>query len=544
MSATTAATTATRRASCWRRWLPCLRRPKSAASSCSEAEPARCRHARRVGLFEHRIAGQIAVREHDAAACVVQRRERCRAPQAGHREAHRMAEAAQVDALDLGRQVRVGAGEVVEHELRPVLPGLAEQLGAARLGQGEVGRQQRRLRRRVERLVARVDIAERDRAIADVVPGGRGAGAQQQRRAQQHIGREPGGMRLLQRLQRGGWLGQQARRDEQRRGHDDGAGRPALRGLGRLVPGQGLDAMPALGHAQHGAAEVDAVAQRLGDAGGQPAIALRPGQHRLPLGGLVARGVEAVAAGEIVQAGPGGHGGGIGAEVVAAAVVEVPAQAGVAQALGVEPCREGLRVEPVVAGCPAGAVRGHRETEVALRLGHQGGEAAVLGQPGRAVGRGQQAFMPGAVEEQSLLRAVAQVPFVPLGTAEALRGQAQLVQQLQHLAGVGAGHRQVVGAKRAGRRRQSVAAAVAAGLVLQVEQRDVVHAAPGQGSRAGQAGDAGADDQHAGRIDRAVGRRQRAAQPVAAFRMRADPAALQRGGLARAAGQGGSKGEQ
>ena len=86
---------------------------------------------------------------------------------------------------------------------------------------------------------------------------------------------------------------------------------------------------------------VQAIAHGRGQARGQPGVALGPGERagafvrvfvRAAVNALAGR-VKAVAAGEVVNAGPGRHAGQTGAVVVAAAVVQVPAQLRVVQAV-------------------------------------------------------------------------------------------------------------------------------------------------------------------------------------------------------------------
>ena len=110
---------------------------------------------------------------------------------------------------------------------------------------------------------------------------------------------------------------------------------------------------------------------------------------------------------------------------------------------------------------------------------------------------GQQAVLPGALEEQALLRAVAEVALVVLPAARHAPAQAEFLQQVLHLVRIVARHRQVVGAERAGDAAHLAAAAVAAGLVFEFEQHEVLDAGQPQGARGRQAGDAAAGDEDA-----------------------------------------------
>ncbi len=124
--------------------------------------------------------------------------------------------------------------------------------------------------------------------------------------------------------------------------------------------------------------------------------------------------MEAVPAGEVVQPGPGRDLRGAGAVVVAAAIVEVPAQGRRDEAAGVEPGGEGGRVERRQRRTPARALGRNLERLGAAELADRGAEGAIRGQRRGALrdrqglGRRQQAFAPGAVDEQALLRAVAE----------------------------------------------------------------------------------------------------------------------------------------
>jgi len=185
-----------------------------------------------------------------------------------------------------------------------------------------------------------------------------------------------------------------------------------------------------------------------------------------------------------------------------------------------------------VHGRPGPACGGQREAE-ATHLADEPREQAVL-RLRRRIARHerQHAVLPAAVDEQALLRAVAEVALVPLEAGGRRSGQADLDQPVLDVARLWAGQRQVVGADRAAQPLHRVAAAVAAGLVLELQHRKVGDARALQRARRRQAGDARADDEHvAASLARARGGvRGRVASAVAhamaARAVVADPAAL------------------
>ena len=126
--------------------------------------------------------------------------------------------------------------------------------------------------------------------------------------------------------------------------------------------------------------------------------------------------------------------------------------------------------------------------------------------------------MPLALEEQALLRAVAQVPLVVLPAPRHAAAQAQLFQKVLHRARVVARHRQVVRAQRAIDAQHRATPAVAAGAVFELQQREVVVAGQAQRPRRCQASDAAAGDEGvdgAGGVGGTI--RPRLAQQVAAL---------------------------
>ena len=166
--------------------------------------------------------------------------------------------------------------------------------------------------------------------------------------------------------------------------------------------------------------------------------------------------------------------------------------------------------------------------------------------------RRQQAVAPTAVDEQALLRAVAERALVVDGAAGDAAAHAEFVEQLDHFARVRTRHRQVVGAERAAHSRHGVAAAVAAGAVFELEDVAIVDPGAQQCARRAEAGDAGPDDDRADAprhrdLGRAAGLRRRpaAAQQVAALGVGADPAAfVARRVVARAGGERRQGGER
>lgn len=150
-------------------------------------------------------------------------------------------------------------------------------------------------------------------------------------------------------------LAQHAHGDEQRQ-RDDAARRlPALDAVAGLVVGVDFDAMPALADAQYAAAgaQLPAGAQRRGQALRDPVVALGPGQRTLAPG--VAGRSKTVAAGEVVQLGPGRDSFDADAVIGAAAIPEVAAQMRVVKTLLRQPVGKDDRVERAVRGARARA---------------------------------------------------------------------------------------------------------------------------------------------------------------------------------------------
>ena len=176
-----------------------------------------------------------------------------------------------------------------------------------------------------------------------------------------------------------------------------------------------------------------------------------------------------------MQPRPGRHRADAAAEIVAAAIVQVPQQLRVAEALSRQPRFESHSVLRKLDGREARFLHWNRIARRPLRRAHRLGKAAVLRQRGRAHAlHGQQAVLPLAVEEQALLRAVAQVALVVHPAPGHTAAQAQFFQKILHRPRIVARHRQVVRAQRAGDAQHRAASAVAAGVVFQFQQREVV----------------------------------------------------------------------
>jgi hypothetical protein len=164
--------------------------------------------------------------------------------------------------------------------------------------------------------------------------------------------------------------------------------------------------------------------------------------------------------------------------------------------------------------------------------------------------RREEPLVPAAAMEQAFLRRVAEVPLVVHRAAGAIErlDDAQLTQQRAHAARLGPRQRQVVRTPRVRGDGRGAAPRVAPGGVLQLEQRQIGHAAPRQVPGGGETRDATADDHH----PHPLGRRRRRqppglAQQVAQMVAGADEPALdgRRGAhRAPAGGEEGAAGQQ
>ena len=410
--------------------------------------------------------------------------------------------------------------QAVHNTLAPELKRLLQQLLAPITPVPQclvVGKRRGRTRHAVQPLVASIHIAQTAGVgvvIKHVVPGRLGASEVGQRAADMNIGYQP-----RRPVELGGHAAQKIRRvlhhpfrNKSGQRHHTAPCQPALRALAAMVVGVDLHALFAFGDSQHRAIGDDlGMAQPVHQLGGQPAIALGPGQHLVAvLAGVVfveavrqrPWRAKAVTAGKVMHAGPGRDPVNPGAKIVAAAVVQIPQQALVLNAVGSQPAGEQLLIECRMgrrqAGCLFPDANGWHGVVRGLGLAlHQVGKALVLLQRFMLHAlHGQQAFMPGALPVQAFLRAVAQRGFFILPAPSHAPAQAQLLQQVLHLVCIVAGHGQIVGAQRAGHALHQATAAVAAHTLLRVEQRGALHSSQLQRPRCGQPGHAAASNQH------------------------------------------------
>ena len=181
--------------------------------------------------------------------------------------------------------------------------------------------------------------------VQHVVPRRCRAGAVLQRAVEVDIGHQP--RRPLQTLRGGddkvGRVLHDARRHKHRQRDDAALCLPALDVAAGVVECIHGDAVALLGNAQHAAAAVQLAGgvQRRRQLARQPAIALGPGQHAFGFIGVVGVGVagraKTVPAGKVMDARPSRHPRTAGAVIVAAAVVQVPAQVRIIQPLSRQP---------------------------------------------------------------------------------------------------------------------------------------------------------------------------------------------------------------
>ena len=335
-----------------------------------------------------------------------------------------------------------------------------------------------------------------------------------------------------------------------RRGAPQGAGAAVIGDAGDArAGGRFADARGRAG--QQPALMAQPGADRRAHARHQCRQAARPGQHRA-LGGV---GGMAVARGEVVQSGPGRHGAGVRAVVVAAAIVQIPAQGWRGIALAFQPLPEGDAIQRGPGRIARG--QGQRDGEdlasvaAAPRMQglHLGQEAAVLRQVGlgQALHR-QQAVFPAAIAQQSFLRRMDQRGFVVVGRVAAgvALDQAEVGQHLAHVGRFARGQGQVVRARRIVQAVQRAAGGVA-GVFRPRHHDEIGMALARQFPGAGQAGDAGTQDRHAaGARVRGLGQRGAVAQRMAGLHAgiadlgrRLDDARAQVAGAAGDGGRGG-----
>ena len=189
-----------------------------------------------------------------------------------------------------------------------------------------------------------------------------------------------------------------------------------------------------------------------------------------------------------MNSGPRRRVAGASAVVVAAPVVDEPAQPGRVETFLGQPLGHRDRIER-----RGGDLVAHRHGERAscCKLGHARFESRHV----VAVARGRpdlrlEAGLPASVKKQPLLWSVAEMPLLPTAVLE----DAELVKQLAHQRRVRTGHRHVV-------RRPWVSAdlvaprtGIAARVGLHLEQDEVVKPAPGQSPCGRQPGDTAANN--------------------------------------------------
>src|SRR5579871_1091229 len=198
------------------------------------------------------------------------------------------------------------------------------------------------------------------------------------------------------------------------------------------------------------------------EAADDPAVAFGPGQRTFFIG---------FSGGEVVDAGPCGDVLGESAVIVAAGVVDVPAQVGGSEALLVEPGFDGDSIKRRRLGAEL-----HRDRELTggAELVHAGGEAGeVLAIAGGSGGRGLDALLPSAVEVETLLRREAEIALLP----DAVAKDAEVFEKLANERGFFAGNGNVVGGPGIGRDFVLAPARVAAALLQHFEENEIVEAA-------------------------------------------------------------------
>ena len=218
--------------------------------------------------------------------------------------------------------------------------------------------------------MARIDIAEASGAVDEVVPARRSAvPVVGERRAQMHVGDEPRCVAHVGRCiaKYGGRVLDHTCRDEDRQRDDATLGLPAHRRIRRGIECIDLDAGSRFGNARDSMCHFDPVAEWPDHTTREPRIAFGPCQHSVAFSAVVARRMEAVSACKVMDASPGRDVCEASAVVVAAAIVEVPAQMRVTEAFGVEPCREADRIERQHLGRRCDLCHGDGEPRLALQ---------------------------------------------------------------------------------------------------------------------------------------------------------------------------------
>ena len=394
------------------------------------------------------------------------------------------------------QQVWVRLAQRVHDALAPEGKRLLHQLPApiGPVAQRLVVAQHRRLAAdAVQSLIARIHIAQPARiaiAVQHIVPGGLGAGVVGQRSVDMDVRHQPGSPVQASRhgTQKIGRIAQHSCSNKAGQRHHAMARQPAFMLLAAMVINLDLHAARVLGDGKHAAIGLQLRGfQSRRQLLRQPAIALGPGQHLLAIRfalmlGLRTRRVETMAAGEIVNPRPGRYAAQTGTEIIPAAVVQIPEQTLVIEALLRQPLVETLCIEHGMRG---------RQTRFALpdTDGRHGKgrrlsrcldllfKQRILLQ--RALAHAlhrQQSFVPAALPVQTLLRAMAEIALVIAPAASEALAHAQLLQPVLHLMGIVAGNGQIVGTQGAGNALDLPALAVASHGGLGIEQGCALHA--------------------------------------------------------------------
>jgi hypothetical protein len=245
-----------------------------------------------------------------------------------------------------------------------------------------------------------------------------------------------------------------------------------------------------------GGAEVQGVGERgaVGHAVHEAGVALGPGERV-----AVARVLEA-AREVVVQSGEGRQLGGGAAVVVAAGVVDGPAQAPAGQAEVVQVAGEGDGVEVAELGAAAGDGEGEQAAAIGTAALVEGAEMVAPPGPlggfvGGLVARRVEALVPQQADLVALGRGGDDGAGGVLGAAAGVAAEedAEVFEEELEGAAVGVRAREVVGAERVRGAREGAAAGGAAELGLELDEVDV-GAGAAQAPGGGEAGDAAADD--------------------------------------------------
>ena len=443
---------------------------------------------------------------------------------AGHRSAHGVAVAIDIEAGGQATDVGVDGGQFAQDAVGPAFTRRLEQQtpagGGGDITEGAVVGKDGTGQAAADKLVGSYDVAQPGAVVKHVVPGRWRAAALFREVGQMQVGGQPRGIvtgpgggfqgrgHLLPDVgqQKGGRRPDQFLRFVAYRFwadfHVDRKRRLALFN----PPDQRVGDDPPLGST--------------GQTTRQPGVAVGRGEH-----GVVA-GVQrlAIAAGEVMQAGPGGGFGVRRAVVVAAGVVGQPAQRRRGVAFVIQPLPEADAIERQPGGIAAG--QGHRQRKNGTAIAPAGMferlhlfREPLLLRPflGRQPEMGEQALLPQAMAINPLLRRRTQVMLVVtrLACRRTALQHAQFRQQLAHPDRLRAGQRQVVCAPRVGSDRGLASARVAAGFGFHLQHGEVIDAAACQSPRRREAGNAAPDDQDAGAADAVRGTADALAQAMA-----------------------------